>query len=113
MTKFTDLNLAQPILRAIEEEGYDSPTPIQERAIPPMLDGRDIMGIAQTGTGKTAAFSLPILHLLAKTGGDSPPKRSTRTLILAPTRELAGQIYTCIKTYSKHMGLRSAVVYGG
>jgi ATP-dependent RNA helicase RhlE len=113
MTKFTDLELAQPILRAIEEQGYNTPTPIQARAIPPMLDGRDIMGIAQTGTGKTAAFSLPILHRLAKSGGGSLPKRSTRALILAPTRELAGQISACVKTYSQHMGLRSAVVYGG
>lgn len=113
MTNFTDLDLAQPILRAIAEEGYSTPTPIQTRAIPPMLEGRDIMGIAQTGTGKTAAFSLPLLHRLAKSGGNSTPKRGTRALILAPTRELAGQIFACVKTYSKHMGLRSAVVYGG
>lgn len=113
MTDFSGLELAQPILRAIAEEGYTTPTPIQAQAIPLMLEGRDIMGIAQTGTGKTAAFALPLLHRLAKSGGGKPPKRGARALILAPTRELASQIYTCIKTYSRHMGLRSAVVYGG
>lgn len=113
MTDFEGLELAQPILRAIAEEGYTTPTPIQAQTIPYLLEGRDIMGIAQTGTGKTAAFALPLLHRLAKTGGTRPPKKGARALILAPTRELAGQIQTCIKTYSKHMGLRSTVVYGG
>ncbi len=113
MTNFEGLNLAQPILRAIAEEGYTAPTPIQAQTIPSLLDGHDIMGIAQTGTGKTAAFSLPLLHRLAKTGGTRPPKRGARALILAPTRELAGQIQACIKTYSRHMGLRSTVVFGG
>lgn len=113
MTDFEGLDLAQPILRAIAEEGYTTPTPIQAQTIPSLLDGHDIMGIAQTGTGKTAAFSLPLLHRLAKTGGTRPPKRGTRALILAPTRELAGQIRDCIKTYSRHMGLRSTVVFGG
>ncbi len=113
MSNFDGLGLADPILRAINEQGYSTPTPIQAQAIPPMLEGRDIMGIAQTGTGKTAAFALPLLHRLAKSGGGRPPQRGTRALILAPTRELAGQIYACIRTYSQHMGLRSAVVYGG
>jgi len=116
MTDFEGLGLAQPLLRAIEAEGYTSPTPIQAKAIPSMLAGHDIMGIAQTGTGKTAAFALPLLHRLSKSGGKEDgraPKRATRALILAPTRELANQIYACIKTYSRFMGLRSAVVYGG
>ncbi len=116
MTNFTGLDLAQPLLRAIAEEGYDTPTPIQAQAIPYLLEGQDLMGIAQTGTGKTAAFALPLLHRLSKSGGREDgraPKRAARALILAPTRELAGQIYACIKTYSRHMGLRSAVVYGG
>lgn len=116
MTDFAGLDLAQPLLRAIAEEGYTTPTPIQAQAIPYLLEGHDLMGIAQTGTGKTAAFALPLLHRLSKSGGHEDgraPKRATRALILAPTRELAGQIYTCIKTYSRHMGLRSAVVYGG
>ncbi len=116
MTDFEGLNLAQPLLRAIAEEGYTSPTPIQAQSIPALLDGHDLMGIAQTGTGKTAAFALPLLHRLSKASGHEDarvPKRATRALILAPTRELANQIYACIKTYSRHMGLRSAVVYGG
>ena len=116
MTDFEGLKLAQPLLRAIAEEGYTSPTPIQAQSIPALLDGHDLMGIAQTGTGKTAAFALPLLHRLSKASGHEDarvPKRATRALILAPTRELANQIYACIKTYSRHMGLRSAVVYGG
>ena len=112
MTNFEGLNLAQPILRAIKEEGYDTPTPIQAQAIPHMMAGRDIMGIAQTGTGKTAAFSLPLLNNLAKFGGQTP-QRECRALILAPTRELASQIFECIRTYNRHMHLRSTVVYGG
>lgn len=116
MTEFTDFNLVQPLLRAIAEEGYTTPTPIQAKSIPELLKGNDIMGIAQTGTGKTAAFALPLLNRLSRSGGKAEaraPKRAARALILAPTRELANQIFTCVKTYSKHMGLRSAVVYGG
>ena len=116
MNNFSDLDLVQPLLRAIAEEGYDRPTPIQAQAIPYLLEGRDLMGIAQTGTGKTAAFALPLLQRLSRSGGRAEaraPKRAARALILAPTRELANQIYACIKTYSRHMGLRSAVVYGG
>ncbi|MDP7549052.1 MAG: DEAD/DEAH box helicase, partial [Alphaproteobacteria bacterium] len=90
MTEFTGLELAQPILRAITDEGYTTPTPIQLKSIPPLLAGRDLLGVAQTGTGKTAAFALPLLHRLAGKAGNSPNK--PRALILAPTRELAGQI---------------------
>lgn len=112
MTDFAGLGLAQPLLRAIEAEGYSTPTPIQARAIPKMLDGRDIIGIAQTGTGKTAAFALPLLHHLDQTRCKMP-KRAVRSLILAPTRELASQIFTCIKTYNKHLKLHCVVAYGG
>ncbi len=112
MTDFEGLYLAQPILRAIAEEGFSEPTPIQSRAIPALMDGRDLIGIAQTGTGKTAAFSLPILHRLAESNNQRL-KRSTRALVLAPTRELALQILACIKTYNKYLKLKTAVAYGG
>jgi ATP-dependent RNA helicase RhlE len=112
MTDFEGLYLAPPILRAVAEEGYTVPTPIQARAIAPLMDGKDLMGIAQTGTGKTAAFALPLLHRLAGIT-QKTKKRSTRALILAPTRELANQIHSCIKTYSKYLHLKTAVAYGG
>jgi ATP-dependent RNA helicase RhlE len=112
MTNFTSLELAQPILRAIAEEGYSTPTPIQGKSIPPMLEGRDLLGVAQTGTGKTAAFALPIINNLAKNGGKLR-KFQPRALILAPTRELAGQIGDSIRSYSRHMHISSAVVFGG
>jgi len=112
MTDFEGLYLAQPILRAIAEEGFSVPTPIQARAIPALMDGRDLIGIAQTGTGKTAAFALPILHRL-ENSTNQRLKRSTRALILAPTRELALQILACIKTYNKYLKLKTAVAYGG
>jgi ATP-dependent RNA helicase RhlE len=112
MTDFEGLYLAPPILRAVAEQGYTIPTPIQARTIAPLMDGKDLMGIAQTGTGKTAAFALPLLHRLTATIQQTK-KRSTRALILAPTRELANQIHSCIKTYSKYLHLKSAVAYGG
>ncbi|MBL6958639.1 MAG: DEAD/DEAH box helicase, partial [Rhodospirillales bacterium] len=112
MTDFTGLNLAQPILRAIQDEGYSAPTPIQVKAIPPLLDGRDLLGVAQTGTGKTAAFSLPLLHRLSK-NGSKLQSRKPRALILAPTRELAGQIGDSLRTYGRYMHLRTTVVFGG
>tara|TARA_B100000315_G_scaffold250544_1_gene283552 strand:+ start:9501 stop:10763 length:1263 start_codon:yes stop_codon:yes gene_type:complete len=112
MTNFTSLELAQPILRAIKDEGYSTPTPIQGKSIPPMLEGRDLLGVAQTGTGKTAAFALPIINNLAKNGGKLR-KFQPRALILAPTRELAGQISDSIRSYSRHMHISSAVVFGG
>ena len=112
MTKFEGLELAQPILRAIEAEGYDIPTPIQEKSIPPLLKGYDLLGVAQTGTGKTAAFALPILHRLSKTCQKATPGRPN-ALILAPTRELAGQIADSFKTYGQRLHLRTTVVFGG
>ncbi len=110
--KFSDLALAPPIFKVLEQQGYTAPTPIQGQAIPPILEGRDIMGIAQTGTGKTAAFALPILTRLA--ADKSPVQRRTcRALILSPTRELAAQIADSFETYGKGLGLSVATVYGG
>lgn len=112
MTKFTDLGLAERLLRAISEEGYDSPTPVQAGVIPAMLDGRDVVGIAQTGTGKTAAFVLPLLQeILTRKGRNAP--RTCTALILAPTRELANQIDESIRTYGRHVRHSTAVVIGG
>jgi ATP-dependent RNA helicase RhlE len=108
---FTALGLSAPILRAIEEEGYDTPSPIQEQAIPAVLQGKDVMAAAQTGTGKTAGFTLPILERL-----DSGPRvkgNHVRTLILTPTRELAAQVHESVEKYSKHLRLSSTVVFGG
>ena len=112
MTEFAGLELAQPLLRAISDEGYTAPTPIQAKAIPPLLDGRDLLGVAQTGTGKTAAFALPLLHRLTQGGSKLQPIKP-RALILAPTRELAGQIGDSLSSYSRHMAVRSTVVFGG
>ena len=112
MTSFAGLDLAQPILRAIADEGYTTPTPIQGKSIPPLLKGRDLLGVAQTGTGKTAAFALPLLHRLADNAGKSHP-RQPLALILAPTRELAGQIGDSFRTYGRHLRLRTGVVFGG
>lgn len=109
---FQQLNLISPLLRAVGREGYLQPTPIQQRAIPPALAGRDLLGCAQTGTGKTAAFALPILQRLAAAG---PPrgKRPVRALILTPTRELALQIHENVAAYGRELPLRSAVIFGG
>ena len=112
MTDFAGLELAQPILRAIADEGYTTLTPIQRKSIPPLLEGRDLLGVAQTGTGKTAAFALPLLHRLAENAG-KPHSRRPRALIVAPTRELAGQICDSLRTYGRYLRLRSAVVFGG
>ena len=112
MTIFSGLNLAQPILRAITDGGYTTPTPIQEKSIPALLQGRDLLGVAQTGTGKTAAFALPLLHRLSET----PRKAQSRkplALILAPTRELASQINDSLRIYGRHVHLRSCVIFGG
>ncbi|MEY4604508.1 MAG: hypothetical protein RIT43_1800, partial [Bacteroidota bacterium] len=108
---FTELNLIQPILRAIEEEGYSTPTPIQQQAIPHVLKGTDVLGCAQTGTGKTAAFSIPILQQLADQTFDG--KRKIRTLILTPTRELAIQIGESLAAYGRHLKLKHTVIFGG
>lgn len=108
---FADLGLSKPILKAIEEKGYSTPSPIQERAIPPIIQGEDLMAAAQTGTGKTAGFTLPLLHRLAK--GKNAKSGQVRALILTPTRELAAQVGESVNNYSKHLPLRSAVVFGG
>ena len=112
MTDFSGLELAQPILRAMNDEGYTTPTPIQAKSIPHLLQGRDLLGIAQTGTGKTAAFALPLLHRLAE-NARQPNRGQPRALILAPTRELAGQINASIKAYGRHLRLYTGVVFGG
>jgi ATP-dependent RNA helicase RhlE len=107
---FDSLGLTAELLRAVAAEGYTQPTPIQERAIPLILAGRDILAGAQTGTGKTAAFALPLLQLLAaRPNGDRRP----RALVLTPTRELAAQVAESIRTYGRHVPLRSTVIFGG
>ncbi|MDC0557114.1 DEAD/DEAH box helicase [Candidatus Poseidoniaceae archaeon] len=111
MTTFQSLGLVDTLLRAVEAEGYESPTPVQEQSIPPLLAGRDVLGVAQTGTGKTAAFTLPVLQIMDrnKPGG----KRHIRALILSPTRELAAQIDERLGAYSEHMDVRHRVIFGG
>ena len=111
-TKFTDLPLIAPLQFSLKEAGYETPTPIQLEAIPVILEGHDLLGIAQTGTGKTAAFSLPILQNLSKYSRKIEPK-SPRCLILTPTRELAIQIHENIEAYSKHLKMKHAVIFGG
>jgi ATP-dependent RNA helicase RhlE len=106
---FADLGLVPELLRALAEKGYDTPTPIQSQAIPAVLSGRDLLASAQTGTGKTAAFVMPILQKLKA----AEPSRSPRALILTPTRELAAQVAESARTYGKYVGLRTQVVYGG
>ena len=112
---FEQLGLAPEILRAIEDQGYTDPTPIQTQAIPSILDGKDIMGGAQTGTGKTASFTLPMLHRLLPYANKSvsPARHQIRCLILVPTRELAAQVFKSVQTYGKYLPLKCAVVYGG
>jgi ATP-dependent RNA helicase RhlE len=112
VTTFAELGLTERLLRALENAQYDIPTPIQQRSIPLLLEGTDLLGIAQTGTGKTAAFTLPLLQNLEE-DGVTPLPRSPRALILAPTRELALQISDSIKTYGQHMSIRQTVVMGG
>ncbi|HEY1879900.1 MAG TPA: DEAD/DEAH box helicase [Caulobacteraceae bacterium] len=112
MTQFSDLGLSKPLLRALADKGYDRPTPIQAQAIPTVLAGRDLLGVAQTGTGKTAAFALPILQRLADDRRPAP-RRGCRVLVLSPTRELASQIAESFRAYGRHLGLSVAVVYGG
>ncbi len=111
-SRFSELGLADPIQRALNARNHIVPTPIQARAIPELLAGRDVLGIAQTGTGKTAAFALPILHQLSRNRANNGP-RSPRALILAPTRELAIQIADEFRAYGKHLHLRQTVIYGG
>jgi superfamily II DNA/RNA helicase len=112
---FAQLQLAAPLARAVAEMGYESMTPIQAQAIPVVITGKDVMGAAQTGTGKTAAFSLPLLHRLMKheNSSTSPARHPVRALVLLPTRELADQVAQQVKLYAKYTNLRSAVVFGG
>ena len=106
---FENLNLIEPLLKALQQEGYTTPTPIQEQAIPIVLRGKDLLGCAQTGTGKTAAFSLPILQKLYKTD----QKKNIKALILTPTRELAIQIGECFEAYGRYTGIKHTVIFGG
>ena len=108
---FNELGLSAPILKAINAQGYSEPSPIQAKAIPAVLEGHDLMAAAQTGTGKTAGFTLPILERLS--GGRRAGANQARCLILTPTRELAAQVGESVATYSKHLSLTSAVVFGG
>jgi ATP-dependent RNA helicase RhlE len=110
---FDSLNLIEPILRALETEGYTQPTPIQSQAIPIVLEGKDLLGCAQTGTGKTAAFAIPILQLLRAEPTSQHQRRPVRSLILTPTRELAIQIGESFQAYGRHTGLKHAVIFGG
>jgi len=110
MTKFSDLKLSPKVLKAVDEAGYESPTPIQEGAIPPALEGRDVLGIAQTGTGKTASFTLPMITMLARGRARA---RMPRSLVLCPTRELAAQVAENFDAYAKHVKLTKALLIGG
>ena len=110
MTKFSDLKLAPKVLKAIDDAGYETPTPIQAGGIPPALEGRDVLGIAQTGTGKTACFTLPMITMLARGRARA---RMPRSLVLCPTRELAAQVAENFDTYSKHVKLSKALLIGG
>src|SRR5215218_215493 len=109
---FEQLGLIEPILKALKKEGYTIPTPIQQRAIPVVLEGKDILGLAQTGTGKTAAFAMPILQLLYE-NNNSRGYRHTRALILTPTRELAMQISESFEAYGRYTGIKHEVIFGG
>ncbi|MCL5245908.1 DEAD/DEAH box helicase [Cellulophaga sp. 20_2_10] len=108
---FKNLGLSANLLKAIDKKGYTTPSPIQEKAIPPVLEGKDVLASAQTGTGKTAGFTLPLLHLLSQ--GNPLRNRPVRGLILTPTRELAAQVYANVQEYSEFLDIRSAVIFGG
>ena len=110
---FNDLGLSEPILRAINDAGYTTPTPIQAQGIPLVLTGGDLLAGAQTGTGKTAGFTLPILHILSQKPVADLGKGRPRCLMLTPTRELAAQIEESVKTYGKYLSLTSTVIFGG
>ena len=111
--RFSDLGLVEALARAVADEGYERPTPIQARCIPPALAGRDLLGLAQTGTGKTAGFALPILQRLSAHRPDGRGPRPIRALVLTPTRELASQIGQSFATYGRHLRLKQAVIFGG
>ncbi len=110
---FESLGLSAELLRAVSDKGYTKPTPIQQQAIPLILEGRDLMGGAQTGTGKTAGFTLPLLQRLVDNPHTSKGRRPVRALILTPTRELAAQVHESVQTYGRHLHLKSAVIFGG
>lgn len=110
---FNNLRIIEPILKAIKEEGYTHPTPIQEQSIPVLLNRKDLLGCAQTGTGKTAAFTIPILQHLFNSKNESKGQRKIKSLIITPTRELAIQINESIRTYGKYTGIKSVVIFGG
>ena len=110
---FNDLGLDRELLRAVRAQGYTEPTPIQAKAIPVVLDGHDVLGRAQTGTGKTAAFTLPLLQLLSEDDVALTKGRAPRALVLTPTRELAAQVEESVATYGAHYALTSAVIFGG
>jgi ATP-dependent RNA helicase RhlE len=110
---FDNLGLRAELVRAVSEKGYDTPTPIQSQAIPLVLEGRDLMGSAQTGTGKTAGFTLPLLQRLAATPPPQQGRRPIRALVVTPTRELAAQVHDSIVNYGRHLSLKSTVVFGG
>ena len=114
-SSFSQLSLAPSLARAVADMGYETMTPIQEQAIPVVLEGRDVMGAAQTGTGKTAAFSLPLIQRMLKheNVSTSPARHPVRALVLLPTRELADQVAQQVKAYAKYTSIRSAVVFGG
>ncbi len=109
---FTNLGLSEPLLKAIKEQGYDTPTPIQSQAIPTVIEGKDVLAAAQTGTGKTAGFTLPLLERLSQTH-PKMGKKQIRVLVLTPTRELAAQVAESIKTYGKYVPYTSTVIFGG
>lgn len=110
---FEELNLIEPILKALQTEGYTQPTPIQEQSIPTILQGRDLLGCAQTGTGKTAAFAIPMLQLLSKPHTNTKVHKAIKALVLTPTRELAIQIEESFKAYGKNLPIRHLVIFGG
>src|SRR5512134_858020 len=112
---FDQLGLSADLLRAVSDLGYDTPTPIQQHAIPPVLAGRDLLAAAQTGTGKTAGFVLPLLQRLKQSSAKGSPdgRRPPRVLILTPTRELAAQVEESVRVYGAHLPLKSAVIFGG
>ena len=111
--RFKDLELIEPILRAVEEQGYIYPTPIQSKSIPILLEGKDLLGCAQTGTGKTAAFAIPILQRLYLNENNNKGKRKIRAIVVTPTRELAIQIADSFSTYGKYTGIKNTVIFGG
>lgn len=110
---FSELDLLNPILKALEKKGYTNPTPIQEQSIPPILDGRDVLGAAQTGTGKTASFAIPTLQILARAQELGNTSKAIKSLILTPTRELAIQIQENFDEYGENLKLKNAVIFGG